>query len=100
MIPLNCCKGCDGLNENGTFRNKLRCLVSCDKHALEYVKRLYDEQKGDKGCSTCKHCEHIHNYPGFVTAEESVCRAGLECDTVHFTVKNCPRWTGKFEREG
>lgn len=100
MIPLNCCKGCDGLNENGVFRNKLRCLVSCDKHALEYVKRLYDEQKVDKGCSTCKHCEHIHNYPDFVMAEESICRAGLECDTVHFTVKNCPKWIGKFESDG
>ena len=97
MKPLNCCKSCEGLNENGTFRNKLKCLVSCDKYVFENVKRLYDKQKVDKGCSTCKYCEHIYNYPGYVTAEESICRVGLECDTVYFTIKNCPKWVGNFE---
>lgn len=100
MIPLNCCKSYDGLNENGTFRNKLRCLITCDEYFFECTKKLYDEQKGDRGCSTCKNCKHIHDYPGFVTAEESVCIVGLECDTVSFTVKNCPKWVGQFESEG
>jgi hypothetical protein len=99
MEPLNCCKGCNGLNEDGTFRNKLKCLVACDKYALEHAKRLYDEQKGNKGCSTCKHCEHIQHFPANVTAEESICRAGLECNTVLFSVKDCPKWVGKFESE-
>ena len=98
MKPLNCCKGCKGLNENGEFRNELRCHFSCNKHAFEYIKKLYDDQKEDRGCSTCRYCEHVCNYPGFVTAEESVCKAGLECDTVLFTVKNCPKWAGEFER--
>ncbi len=98
MKPLNCCKSCAALNENGTFRNKLKCSF-CDKYAFEKMKRLYKERKKDKGCSTCKNCEHIHNYPGYVTAEESICRVGLECDTVCFTVKNCPKWEGVFESE-
>ena len=99
MKPLNCCKDCNELNENSTFRNKLKCLLSCDKYFFEDAKRLYNEQKENKGCSTCKYCEHIYNYPGFVTAEESICKAGLECDTVWFTIKNCPKWIGKFENE-
>ena len=98
MKPLNCCKSCDGLTENGTFRNKLKCLF-CHEYALENIKRLYNEQKENKGCSTCKHCEPVYNYPSFVTAEESICRAGLEWDTVYFTVKNCPKWIGTFENE-
>lgn len=98
MKPLNCCKSCEGLNEKGTFRNKLKCKF-CDKYASEVTKKLYDEQKKEKGCSTCKYCEHIHNYPGFVTAEECICSVGLRCDTVYFTIKNCPKWAGRFESE-
>lgn len=100
MKPLDCCINCNGLNENGTFRNKLKCLFSCDKYVFEDAKRLYDEQKEDRGCSTCKHRLHAYKYPSYVTAEESVCTVGLECDTVNFTVKNCPKWVGKFESEG
>lgn len=44
MKPLNCCKNCDGLNKNGFFRNKLKCLL-CDKYIFEEIKRLHDEQK-------------------------------------------------------
>ena len=98
MKPLNCCKCCIGLNENGTFKNKLKCLF-CDKYALEKTKILYNEQKLERGCSTCECCKHVRNYPGFVTGEESICMAGLKCDTVNFTVKNCPKWIGKFESE-
>lgn len=98
MKPLKCCKGCAGLNENGTFRNKLKCIF-CDMYAYEEMRMLYDEQKGNKGCSTCKHCAQVYNYPGYVTAEECVCRAGLKCDTVCFSVKHCPKWVGKFESE-
>ena len=91
MIPLNCCEGCKGLNKNGTFKNKLKCMF-CDGYVIEATKKLYNEQRKDKGCSTCKHCEHVYDYPGFITAEESICKAGLKCDTVYFTVKNCPNW--------
>ena len=93
MIPLNCCKGCDGLNENGVMRNKLRCLVNCDKYYDELEMKLYNEQAPDKGCSTCKNCKHVAYFPGFVTAEECV------CDTVSFSVKNCPKWIGRYEEE-
>lgn len=94
MKPLNCCKNCDGLNKNGFFRNKLKCLL-CDKYIFEETKRLHDEQKNEKGCSTCKNCEHIYNYPAYVTVEECICKVGLECDTVCFSVKNCPKWVEK-----
>ena len=98
MKPLNCCKGCMGLNENGTCKNKLKCLF-CDDYALEQTKILYNEQKLEMGCSTCENCKHVRDYPGFITGEECICAAGLKCDTVCFTVKNCPKWIGKFEKE-
>ena len=97
MKPRKCCENCDRLNEFGQFKNKLKCLVACDAYANEEVKELYNKQKIYKGCSTCKHCVHVRNYPGFVTGEECECDAGLKCDTVFFSVKNCPKWIGKME---
>lgn len=98
MEPLECCNNCDGLNEEGRFRNKLKCMF-CDEYAYERYLRLYNKYKKEKGCSTCKNCKHVVDYPGFVTAEESVCTVGLKCDTVTFKVKNCPKWIGKIESE-
>lgn len=60
----------------------------CGKTSILRLMELFREYK-----------EHVCNYPSYVTAEESICRAGLECDTVCFTIKNCPKWVGKFERE-
>ena len=40
-------------------------------------KELHYELAAKKGCSTCKHCVHVRDYPGFVTAEECECSAGL-----------------------
>ena len=62
------------------------------KEDWEELKNIYIEQIKNRGCSTCIHCIHIINYPGFVTGEESECNAGLECDTVLFSVKNCTKW--------
>lgn len=59
---------------------------------LNRYKKIHDELKVKKGCSTCKHCIHVIDLPGFVTGEECECDAGLECDTVLFSVENCPRW--------
>lgn len=98
MIPLECCNNCNWLNEEGHFRNKLKCMF-CDKYENEHYLRLYNEFKNEKGCSTCKNCKHVIDYPVFVTAEESVCTVGLECDTVTFKVKNCPKWVGEIESE-
>ena len=99
MKPLNCCKSCEGLNKNGVFKNKLKCMFYCDDYALEKIKRLYNEQKSNKGCSTCKNCKHVRNYPDYVTGEECDCTVGLQCDTVLFKVKDCPKWIGQFESE-
>ena len=76
--------------------NKLRRIFNPTKEEQEEdrqkYKKIHYELVKKKGCSTCKHCVHVRNYPGFVTAEECECSAGLECDTVLFSVINCPEW--------
>ena len=54
--------------------------------------RIFEQAAKDKGCSTCANKKHVVDYPGFVTGEENECTVGLECDTVLFRVKNCPKW--------
>ena len=47
----------------------------------------------EQGCSTCRHCKpNGFDYPNQVTYERNYCDTGLECDTVLFSVKNCPKW--------
>jgi len=58
---------------------------------------LYKELAKEKGCSTCGHLKHVIDLPGFVTGEENECTEGLECDTVLYTVKNCPKWINRME---
>lgn len=58
----------------------------------EIAKEIHDTEKLKKGCVTCSHCHHVYNYPGFVTAEECECDAELECDTVCYSIENCPKW--------
>lgn len=76
--------------------NKLR-RIFCptpeeQKEDFERYKKLHDELAREKGCSTCKYCVRVRHYPGFVTGEECECTAGLKCDTVLFSVSNCPKW--------
>ena len=94
MKPLECCKKCTNF-KNGQFRNGFKC-VFCKEYGEELSLQLYNEQKVDKGCTTCKNCKHVREYPAYVTGEECECSAGLECDTVLFTVTNCPKWAGKY----
>ncbi len=79
--------------------NKLRMLFDPtpeERAALNAkFKKKIDDAAKDKGCSTCANCRHVVDYPGFVTGEENECTAGLECDTVHFTIKNCPEYQKK-----
>ncbi len=81
--------------------NKLRRIFNPTKEEQEEdrqkYKKLHYELAKEKGCSTCLHCIHVRNYPGFVTGEECECSAGLECDTVLFLVKNCPEWVDGYE---
>jgi hypothetical protein len=56
------------------------------------LKKVFDEAVKSKGCSTCQNIRHVVDYPGFVTGEENECTVGLECDTVLFSVKNCPKY--------
>lgn len=60
-------------------------------------KKLHYELAEKKGCSTCKHCVHVRTYPDYVTGEECECSAGLECDTVLFSITNCPEWIDGYE---
>lgn len=63
---------------------------------LEQYMKLHRELTKKKGCSTCRNIRHVVSYPGFVTGEENECTAGLECDTVLFSVNNCPRWVDAY----
>lgn len=56
------------------------------------LKQVFDMCAKDRGCSTCENCVHVRDYPGFITSEENECTVGLECDTVFFSVKNCPQY--------
>lgn len=76
--------------------NKLR-RIFCptpeeQKEDFERLKKIHNELAKEKGCSTCKYCVHVRYYPSFVTGEECECTAGLKCDTVLFSVSNCPKW--------
>lgn len=56
------------------------------------LRELHEKLSKEKGCVTCRNCKQIYRYPGFVTAEECVCTAGLICDTVLHSVKNCKKY--------
>lgn len=99
MVPLSCCKECKSFDkETNQMKNKLRCTF-CTKYQDEQCELIYNEMKVYKDCSTCAHCKHVRYLPGFVTGEECECQVGLECDTVAFSVKNCPKWKGMMEEE-
>lgn len=57
--------------------------------------KMFNKLAEEKGCCTCNYCRHVIDYPGFVTGEESKCDVGLQCDTVYFSVRNCPKWERK-----
>lgn len=82
------------------FRRIFCPTLEEQKEDFERYKKLHDELAKKKGCSTCKYCVRVRHYPGFVTGEECECIAGLECDTVLFSVSNCPKWEEKpiFEK--
>ena len=62
------------------------------------AKEIHDKEKVKRGCITCSHCHHVCDYPGFVTAEECECDAGLECDTVLHSIRNCNKWEDGWNR--
>lgn len=59
----------------------------------EFFKSVHKTSARTKGCTTCEHCVQVRSLSDFVTGEECECTAELECDTVLFTVKNCPKWS-------
>ena len=81
--------------------NKLKRIFSpTPEEKIENQKRfltLHKELAKKKGCSTCGNIRQVIRYPGFVTGEECECTAGLECDTVLFSVENFPRWTDALQ---
>ena len=83
------------------MKHNLRRIFNPTKEEQEEDRKRYKEMHYSlaklRGCSTCKHCIHVRDYPGFVTEEECECSAGLECDTVLFSIKNCPEWVDGYE---
>ena len=80
--------------------NKLRRIFNPTvDEQIEDLKFLYEHHKKltkDRGCSTCKHLKHVKEYPAFVMAEGCVCNAGLTCDSVFYSIKDCPKWEDSF----
>ena len=76
--------------------NKLREIFnkSFDNKSYQIHKQLAE----NRGCSTCKHCIHVFNYPSYVTGEECECDVGLQCDTVLFSVTDCEKWEDEYVR--
>ena len=58
----------------------------------EFIRKIHNENKIKRGCTTCANCIHVISYPGFVTGEECECSVGLECDTVLGRVRNCKKY--------
>lgn len=81
--------------------NKLKRIFSpTPKERAENQKwflALHQELIKKKGCSTCGNIKQVIRYPGFVTGEECECTVGLKCDTVLFSVENCPHWTDALQ---
>lgn len=76
--------------------NNLRSIFNPTPEEAEVLnqrfRKIFEAAAKSKGCSTCANKRHIVDYPGYVTGEENECTVGLECDTVYFTVKNCPQY--------
>lgn len=79
--------------------NKLRSMFNPTPEEAEALnkrlKKIFDEAAKSRGCATCQNLQHVVDYPGFVTGEENECTVGLQCDTVYFTVNNCPQYKEK-----
>lgn len=80
----------------GTWNSFRRAFFPTEKEKEEkwksYQKLCRDLAK-EKGCSTCKFRIKKPNQPklpDYILNEENMCIRGLECDTVVFSVKNCP----------
>lgn len=58
----------------------------------DFIRKIHNENKVKRGCTTCANCIHDVSYPGFVTGEECKCIVGLKCDTVLDSVKNCEKY--------
>ncbi len=80
--------------------NKLRRIFNPTvDEQTEDLKFNYDVHKKltkDRGCATCKHLKHVKEYPAFVMAEGCVCNAGRTCDSVLYSIKDCPKWEDSF----
>ena len=62
----------------------------------EFNRKIFDDCVKEQGCSVCIHCKRVrHDDCGLCTAEDYDCEAGLKCDTVFFTVKNCPNFESR-----
>ena len=104
-IELDYCIGRFCSHPVNKLKPVIRAILEMGAYQILYMDQVYDtkacnlsvELAKKKGCSTCKHCVHVREFPDYVTGEECECSAGLECDTVLFSVKNCPEWIDGYE---
>lgn len=54
--------------------------------------KLWNEAKKKRNCVTCANCIHVRKYPDYVTGEEWDCTAGLKCDTILDSIRNCEKY--------
>ena len=90
------------IDDRSVVMNKLRRLFNPtpEERAEDNarMKKVFEESAKKRGCSTCMHCvddENLPYYPNFVTVERCKCLIGLKCDTVMFTISNCPQYIKK-----
>lgn len=76
----------------GNFRKTFFPTKEEIKQQNDFIRKIHNENKVKRGCTTCANCIHVISYPGFVTGEECECKVGLKCDTVLDSVKNCKKY--------
>lgn len=76
----------------GNFRKTFFPTKEEIEQQNDFIRKIHNENKVKRGCTTCANCIHVISYPGFVTGEECECKVGLKCDTVLDSIKNCEKY--------
>lgn len=66
------------------------------------MQKVFNMAAKDEGCSTCEYCvvnTDLPYHPTFGMVEQNKCMQGLECDTVLFSVKHCPKYKKSEDEE-
>ena len=83
------------MGKRSLFDRVFRPTKEEKEQQIAFIKKIYEDSKEDRGCYTCVNCVHVREYPSWCTGEECNCLAGLKCDTVLGSVKNCSQYIEK-----